>query len=257
MNLVINARDAMPKGGIITIETKNVSITETGSEEALGIATGDYVRLSVSDNGSGMNDEVKARVFEPFFTTKEASTGLGLASIYGFAQQSGGGVHVHSDVDHGSVISVYLPAHFGKLTARTDVKPAVIYPSSGVSRILVVEDNNMVRELTVERLHTLGYETLQASNGPKAVQILKDDAAFDLVLTDIVMEGGMSGLDVAQWVQANLPWVKILLTSGFNEQMAEANDVDVDKLQVLQKPYSLAELQKRINDVLEETHSSV
>ena len=252
VNLVINARDALPNGGTITIDTKNVSLTETDAAEALGISLGDYVQLSVSDNGSGMNNEVKARVFEPFFSTKEASTGLGLASIDSFAKQSGGGVHVHSDIDRGSVFSVYLPGHFEQVATTSEVKPAVVHPYSGVCRILVVEDNDLVRELTVERLHILGYETLQASNGPEAVQILKDDTAFDLILTDIVMEGGMSGLDVAKWVQSNLPRCKIMLTSGFNEQMTEARDVDIDKLQVLQKPYSLAELQRRISDTLEQ-----
>jgi CheY-like chemotaxis protein len=113
----------------------------------------------------------------------------------------------------------------------------------------------MVRELTVERLHVLGYDTLQASDGPTAVQMLKDHADFDLILTDIVMEGGMSGFDVAQWVQRNLPQCKILLTSGFSEQMAEANDVDIEKLQVLQKPHSFAELKQRINHVLEKTQA--
>lgn len=253
VNLVINARDAMPRGGTISIATSNVSFTDPETAGAFGISPGDYVQLSVSDNGSGMNDTVKARVFEPFFTTKEASTGLGLASIYGFAQQTGGGVHIQSDIDHGCVINVYIPSHFDKVVTATHTKPAVVHPVSGVCRILVVEDNDLVRELTVERLHLLGYETLQASNGPEAVRILTHDAAFELILTDIVMEGGMSGLDVAQWVQSHLPRCKILLTSGFNDQMADASDVDIDNLQVLQKPYSLAELQRRINDSLEKS----
>ena len=253
INLIINARDAMPKGGNIVIETNNVTFTEDNAEEAFGIFPGEYIQLSVSDTGSGMSDEVKARVFEPFFTTKEASSGLGLASIYGFAQQSGGDVHVHSEVDHGTVISVYLPKNVGQVASLTAVNLVFSHSAKGPCRILVVEDNDMVRELTVERLHTLGYDTLQASDGPEAVRILKDDAAFDLVLTDIVMEGGMSGLDVAQWVQINLPRCKILLTSGFNEQMAEAGDVNIETPRILQKPYSLAELRRRINVVLEKT----
>lgn len=255
VNLVINARDAMPKGGTITIETKNASFAEDDTKTAFGIDAGDYIQLSVSDTGCGMNDRVKARVFEPFFTTKEASkgTGLGLASIYGFAQQSGGDVHVHSKVDHGTAINVYLPRHLENVVSTDDVKPVVVYPTKGVCRILVVEDNDMVRELTVERLHSLGYDCLQASDGPSAVQILKDDPAFDLIFADIVMEGGMSGFDLAQWVQSNLPHCKILLTTGFYERMTQTNDLNTDKQQVLQKPYSLAELQQRINEVFEIT----
>ncbi len=252
VNLVINARDAMPKGGTITIETSNIEVTENGADQAPGIPAGKYIKLSVSDTGSGMDDEVKSRVFEPFFTTKDSSTGLGLASIYGFAQQSGGDVRINSEVDEGAVIDVYLPSHCeNRGIGDTDDKPGTLHANKRVSRILVVEDNDMVRELTVERLHALGYDTRQASDGAKAVQILQEDAAFDLILTDIVMEGGMSGFDVAQWVQSNLPRCKILLTSGFNEQMAEASDIDIGKLRVLQKPYSLAELQQRINDVSE------
>lgn len=251
VNLVINSRDAMLKGGTITIETKNVSYTDNEVADALGITTGDYIQLSVSDTGSGMSDEIKARAFEPFFTTAEASTGLGLSSICGFAQQSGGDVHIYSVVDQGTVVNVYLPRHFEKVIRKTDVKPVAVHLTKAVSRILVVEDNDLVRELTVERLHILGHITLEASNGPKAIQMLKADTAFDLVLTDIVMDGGMSGFDVAQWVQSNLPQCMILLTSGFNEQLAEALDVDIGKIRVLQKPYSLAELQQKINDVLE------
>lgn len=250
VNLVINARDAMPRGGTITIETKNITFTERDVDEDAGLVPGDYIQLSVSDTGSGMSDEVKTRLFEPFFTTKESSTGLGLSSIHGFAQQSGGDVFAHSEIDQGTVINVYLPAHNGKPVSTAVAGPVAVQPINKVSRILVVEDNDMVRELTVARLHTLGYDTVQASDGPLAIAALKSDAAFDLILTDIVMDGGMSGFDVAHWVQDNLPRCKILLTSGYNEQMAEAKELDSEKLRVLQKPYSLATLQQRITELL-------
>ncbi|MGQ7845243.1 PAS domain S-box protein [Granulosicoccus sp. 3-233] len=251
VNLVINARDAMPQGGSITIETRNLRITEAGHDEAVGVPPGDYIRLSVSDTGSGMDDAVKARVFEPFFTTKDANSGLGLASIHGFAQQSGGDVHVHSDLDHGSVIHVYLPSYSDMIASAGEEKaPPAEHQSSVISRILVVEDNEMVRDLTVKRLHVLGYDTEQADDGPTAIRILESDPAFDLILTDIVMGGGMSGVDVARWAQAHLPQCAILLTSGYNEQTAEARDVDMDLLRVLQKPYSMTELQQRVNEAL-------
>ncbi len=254
VNLVINARDAMPRGGTITIETSNASVSASGSDDSPDLRPGNYIKLSVSDSGCGMSDEVKARVFEPFFSTKDSSTGLGLASIYGFAQQSGGDVQISSEVDEGSTIDVYLPSYSESagLDSPFD-KPSIATANKRVSRILVVEDNDMVRELTVERLHALGYDTQQASDGASAVQTLKQDTAFDLILTDIVMEGGMSGFDVARWVQRHLPRCKILLTSGFNEQLAIASDIDVGKLVLLQKPYSLAELQQRINDVSRKT----
>ncbi len=253
VNLVINARDAMADGGSITIETKNLRVTEDGTDEAFGVPAGDYIRLSVSDTGSGMDDEVKARVFEPFFTTKEANSGLGLASIHGFAQQSGGDVHVHSHIDHGSVVHVYLPSYSEMIVSAKKEEPLMTHQNNGVRRILVVEDNDMVRDLTVARLHALGYDTRQATDGRSAIELLKADSAFDLILTDIVMEGGMSGFDVAQWSQTHAPHCATLLTSGFNEQMAEANGIDSDRLRVLQKPYSLAELQQRINETLEKT----
>jgi len=254
VNLVINARDAMPRGGTITIQTNNVNISTNGSGEMPGLPPGKYIKLSVSDSGCGMSDEVKARVFEPFFSTKDSSTGLGLASIYGFAQQSGGDVQISSEVDEGATIDVYLPSYCENTGLDNPFdKPPIAHANKRVSRILVVEDNDMVRELTVERLHALGYDTRQAGDGARAVQILQEDTAFDLILTDIVMEGGMSGFDVARWVQSHLPRCKILLTSGFNEQMAEASDIDVGKLGLLQKPYSLAELQQRINDVSQKT----
>jgi CheY-like chemotaxis protein len=216
------------------------------------MAPGDYIRLSVSDTGSGMTDEVKASIFEPFFSTKESGrgTGLGLASIYGFAHQSGGDVHVYSEVDHGTVIHVYLPRYTESSVSASVVQPVEIQPTQENARVLVVEDNDMVRKVTVKRLRALGYDTIQASNGPKAVQMLKNDSSVDLVLSDIVMDGGMSGYDVAQWVKSNLPQCKILLTSGFNEQMAEASNDISENLRVLQKPYNLAELQQAVNDAL-------
>ncbi len=252
VNLVINARDAMPHGGSITIETKNLKITGTGHDEVPGVPYGDYIRLSVSDTGSGMEEEVKARVFEPFFTTKESNSGLGLASIHGFAQQSGGDVHIHSRLGHGSVVHVYLPS-YGEMFVDTseEQQQPLAGEKDSRSRILVVEDNQMVRELTIERLQALGYETRQADNGPSAIAILETDSDFDLILTDIVMGGGMSGFDVALWVQDRLPHCAVLLTSGFNEHMAEAREMGGRRLRVLQKPYTLAELQQRVNESLD------
>lgn len=254
INLAINARDAMPEGGRITVETANVHIGEEDSDNDLELLPGDYIRLSVEDNGNGMSEAVKTRIFEPFFTTKEIGkgTGLGLASIYGFAKQSGGHVNVYSEVGHGTNVNVYLPRHKQHETDRADrEQPSMVELYTGDSRILVVEDNDMVCKVTVKRLRALGYETLQAENGPLAVEILERETNIALILSDVVMEGGMSGYDVAAWIQKNRPGCKVLLTSGFSEQLAEETDVNVQSLHVLQKPYSLAELQQVVEAALE------
>lgn len=258
VNLAINARDAMPGGGTIKVDTKNVSFTENDIENEFGISPGDYVQLSVTDTGSGMTDEVKAHIFEPFFTTKEPDkgTGLGLASTHGFVNQSGGHIHVDSEVGHGTVIHLYLPKYLETSTPQESKQPAQVKPTNGDARILVVEDNGMVRKVTVRRLRALGFNTEQVSNGPEAVHYLENNSDIDLILSDIVMDGGMSGYDVARWVQNNLPECKILLTSGFSEQMAEDNEVQIAKLQVLPKPYSLVELQQAVNGILENNGSS-
>jgi len=253
VNLVINARDAMVNEGTITVETKNIRFAENDAEEPFGISPGDYIQLSVTDTGCGMSEEVKSKIFEPFFTTKETGkgTGLGLASIYGFVQQSGGHVYVYSEIDHGTVVNIYLPKYDKQKSSTLSTQAVELQTTNVQARVLVIEDNEMVRKLTVKRLQALGYTTKQARNGPEALKILEHDTKFDLILTDIVMDGGLTGFDIAWWVQSNLPQCKILLTSGFNEKLAEKNSTDIEKLQILQKPHSLAELQTRINALLE------
>lgn len=253
VNLVINARDAMPSGGTITVETSNVSFAEDAIAHDTGMTPGDYVQLTVSDNGRGMTDKVKARIFEPFFTTKEPGkgTGLGLASTYGFVNQSGGHVHVNSEAGQGTTISLFLPRYVEQSVQQEPVEPVRKLRSDGDARILVVEDNDMVRKVTVKRLHALGFKTGQVSNGPTAIHYLENNPDIDLVLSDIVMDGGMSGYDVASWVRDNLPKCKILLTSGFSEHIAENSDARTTRLPVLTKPYGLAELQQAIGNILD------
>jgi len=253
VNLAINARDAMPEGGTLSIESKNVHFTDADIEEAHDITPGEYVQLSVSDTGTGMSDETKAHIFEPFFTTKEEGkgTGLGLASIYGFARQSGGHVTVYSELNHGTVVNVYLPKH----KEHTDSTPEAGHDTLSVAkthaRILVVEDNEQVRKVTLKRLDSMGYETLQAKNGSEAIKTLEQTPTIDLVFSDVVMEGGMSGYDVASWVQQHLPQCKILLTSGFNTVKRQDKNADVQGLAVLQKPYGIAELQNMLGELLD------
>ena len=250
VNLAINARDAMPTGGQIHFETANVTLEEHTLLESDDLAPGDYVSLTVSDNGSGMTDEVKARIFEPFYTTKteDKGTGLGLASIYGFAQQSGGHITVESKVNTGTTFTVYLPRSVESQNSISKKTTPSVVNQKRKAHILVVEDNDMVRKLTVRRLKKLGFETLAASDGPSALSVLGAETKIDLVLSDLVMDGGMSGYDVAQWVQENRPDCRLLLTSGFNEQLAEDNNLS--SLQLLRKPCSIEELELAVTTAL-------
>lgn len=260
INLAINARDAMPVGGRICVETANVHVGEEDRASELGMIPGDFVRLTVEDNGTGMSEAVKARIFEPFFTTKDTGrgTGLGLASIYGFAKQTGGHVSVYSEVGHGTKINVYLPRYTQHIPDHTHQKPAPeVELHTGDARILVVEDNDMVRKVTIRRLHALGYETLQAENGLVAIEILERETNVALILSDVVMDGGMSGYDVVRWVQKNRSASNVLLTSGFSEQLTKVTEVNVQNLQVLQKPYSLSELQQAVAAALEQAPAAV
>lgn len=251
VNLVLNARDAMPQGGDIKVQTKNVSLTRDEIDD-LGIPAGKYIRLSVTDNGEGMTDEVKEHIFEPFFTTKEPGkgTGLGLASIHGFIDQSGGYVHVESKLTYGTTISLYLPKYSDPEADRQPVHSNTSQPTLSDARILVVEDNEMVRNMTVKRLRALGFVTEHAVNGSDAVDILSSDANFDLILSDVVMGGGMSGFDLANWVKSNLPQSGILLVSGYNAPEIENSDTPGTDLPILQKPYSIDELHNAINSAL-------
>jgi two-component system CheB/CheR fusion protein len=253
LNLAINARDAMPKGGKLIIETNNVPAI--GAEEAarIGLEPRDYVSLSVSDTGSGMPPEVIARAFEPFFTTKEPGkgTGLGLATIYGFARQSGGLATLRSEVGKGTTVTLYLPRD---TRAEAAAKPKVADERSGQKRgtetVLVVEDNPGVRDLTVRRLGALGYKVVVAENGQAAIDVLRSGEKIHLVFSDVVMAGGMSGVDVARWVKENRPDIKILLTSGFADVADDEAAAGLD-IKLLRKPYKQADLARAVREAVE------
>ncbi len=254
VNLVLNARDAMPDGGNIKVETKNVSFGKDDIHDDPGISPGDYIRLSVTDNGSGMTDEVIDRIFEPFFTTKGPGkgTGLGLASIHGFINQSGGYVRVFSELTHGTTIVLYLPRYSEDRTHQEVIHANRLKPTNTDARILVVEDNDMVRNITVKRLRALGFITEQVCNGKEAINFLSRDQDIELILSDVVMAGGLSGFDVAKWVKSNLPRCHILLASGYNEPDTEDSEYQGTEITILKKPYSIAELQNAINATLKQ-----
>ncbi|MDX2158371.1 MAG: PAS domain S-box protein [Hyphomicrobiaceae bacterium] len=252
LNLAINARDAMPHGGRLIIETANVEAGE-GEIGAIGkLAAGAYVRLSVSDTGHGMPPDVLVRAFEPFFTTKQPGkgTGLGLSTIYGFAQQSGGTATIYSEAGIGTTVSLYLPRAADAGAPTLPVQEAEIPPAKG-ELVLLVEDNAEVREVTGSRLAELGYRVVEAESGPAALAVLGRTPGIDIVFSDIVMAGGMSGFDLAERVAAGWPGVKLLLTSGFADEVLRGRGRPGQNLPILTKPYSRSELARAFRRLLD------
>jgi CheY-like chemotaxis protein len=253
LNLAINARDAMPSGGKLVIETKNVILDDSDVATEVGVQRGDYVRLSVSDTGTGMTREVLARVFEPFFTTKEPGkgTGLGLSVIYGFVKQSGGHVTAYSEIGKGTTINLYLPRVATASEHHAVSKKATLAAPEVGATILLVEDNAEVRTVTARRLRNLGYSVVEAGSATQAIEVLGSEREIDLVFSDVVMPGGMSGFELAQWMRAGAPNVPILLTSGFAEDVARAGEASSSDLEVLRKPYSGTELARALRKAID------
>ena len=219
LNLAINARDAMPNGGMLTIETRHVTLDADVAGRIANARPGEYVMLTVSDTGHGMSPEVLKHAMEPLFTTKEPGkgTGLGLATVHTMVRQSGGFVAIDSTVGEGTSVHLYFPkAEPGPIVSRA--RPSTEEAPLGDGElILVVEDNDKVREATVSRLEFLGYAVLKAKTGPEAITLLESEQPIALVFSDIVMPGGMTGYDVAEWVRSMKPDLKMLLTSGYSD----------------------------------------
>ena len=222
-----------------------------------GLAPGDYVRLSVTDTGTGMPGSVRERAFEPFFTTKEQGrgTGLGLSMIYGFAKQSGGLATIESTEGQGTTVTIYLPRHGFEPVQLADSAGEGVAAGQG-QVILAVEDDGRVRKLTVTRLAQLGYTVLPASSGTEALELLASNAAVDLVFSDIVMPGGMSGYELRSKVRDLYPHIPVLLTSGYAEELAGGQVAVDEDLKVLRKPYRMADLAAAIEDALSSARSS-
>jgi CheY-like chemotaxis protein len=216
-----------------------------------GLPPGGYVRLSVSDTGSGMPPEVVARAFEPFFTTKPSGqgTGLGLASVYGFAKQSGGNATIYSEPGRGTTVNLYLPQVASVEDANQQHPKNEIALANGET-VLVVEDNPEVRRLTLRRLKILGYRTLEADTGPAALAILESGEKIDLIFSDVVMPGGLTGYELAQRANEHYPDTKILLTSGYDAEVASAHNPTSMTIKVLRKPYNQADMARALRDAL-------
>jgi signal transduction histidine kinase len=250
LNLAVNARDAMPSGGKLTLETGNVVLDETYTQANPDVAPGNYVMIAVSDTGTGIPARLRDRVFEPFFTTKVTGkgTGLGLSMVYGFAKQSNGHVKIYSEEGYGTTIKLYLPC----ATAQADA-PAVDAPPTrgGHETILVVEDDALVRNFVVAQLHSLGYTTMTAANGKAALVQLDGGAMFDLLLTDVIMPGGINGRQLADTVTLRRPSVKVLYTSGYTENaIVHHGRLDAGVL-LLAKPYRRSDLARMVRLALD------
>ena len=252
LNLAINARDAMFNGGTLTIETRHVTLDADVARRIANARPGDYVMLTVTDTGHGMSPEVLKHAMEPLFTTKEPGkgTGLGLATVHTTVRQSGGFVAIDSTVGESTSVHLYFPkVEPGPIASRAapSTKKA---PLGDGELILVVEDNDKVREATVSRLQSLGYAVVEAKTGPEAITLLESGAPVALVFSDIVMPGGMTGYDVAERVRSMKPGLKVLLTTGYSE-MPIGTSEPVQKIKVLGKPYTREQLACALREALD------
>jgi PAS domain S-box-containing protein len=251
MNLVINARDAMPNGGVLTIESRNVDLDEGYARQHQGVQPGHYVMLAVSDTGMGMTEDVSRHLFEPFFTTKPPGrgTGLGLATCYGIVKQNGGHIWVYSEYGRGSTFKIFLP-RTGEAAASDTPADQASGSVAGHETLLVVEDEPMVRAISVESLEMLGYRVLQASHGEEALEVARAYAgAIDLVVSDVVMPI-MGGPALVQRLRIERPHIKVLFVSGYTDDAIVRQGVLEPGVEFLQKPFALAALARRIREIL-------
>jgi PAS domain S-box-containing protein len=251
LNLAVNARDAMPRGGRLTIETSNVEFDNNFARSPIALAPGRYVMLAVTDNGMGMDAETQAHIFEPFFTTKEKGkgTGLGLATVYGIVKQSGGYIWVYSEPDNGTTFKVYLPAVEEAISPK-EARPAVKNLPRGTETILLVEDEQGVRELAREYLEICGYTVLVAEDGTAALRLVEKHAGpIHLMMTDVVMPG-MNGSDLANRVAALRPEIRVIYMSGYTDQSIVHHGLLAPEMSLLQKPFSLSTLAHKLREAL-------
>jgi CheY-like chemotaxis protein len=253
LNLALNARDAMPQGGKMTIETSNVTLTDGDVAAWNGVLPGEYAMVSVSDTGAGMSRDVIDHAFEPFFTTKDvgAGSGLGLSMVQGFINQSGGHVMIDSAEGTGTTVKLYLPRKVGTYAAARH-SPKEEDPLSQGERVLVVEDDPDVRKLTVDMLADLGYDTVEAADGQAAIEVLKRADEIDLLFTDVVLPGGMSGIQIAEEAIEQFPGIKILLTSGYAETVLDQHGPVDENIQLITKPFRKATLAQTVRAILDQ-----
>jgi PAS domain S-box-containing protein len=252
LNLVINARDAMPSGGKLTIETGNVTLARPDRRGPDEIEPGDYTVVGVTDTGTGMTRETLAKVFDPFFTTKPIGqgTGLGLSMIYGFAKQSGGNVRIESEVGRGTTVRLYLPRHSGGPVLPDAPTSNEELPQGDGETVLLVEDDSSVRLLISEVLHELGYQSLEAADGQAALPVLASNVRLDLMITDVGLPG-MNGRQLAEIARAHRPELKILFVTGYAERAMERGEFLAPGMEMVTKPFAQEALARKIGEMIQ------
>ncbi len=258
MNLVVNARDAMPNGGKLAVTTATITLNKNHLKNFPGLGAGDYAVITIADTGTGMSEEVKAHLFEPFFTTKPLGkgTGLGLATCFGIVKQNNGQIIVQSELGKGAVFKIYFP----QLPLTPEFLPVPIQPpvaAGGDETVLLVEDEPAVREFAVAALREKGYAVVEAVNGAEGLHLARHhDGKIDLVLTDVVMPV-MGGKEMADALRASHPDTKVLFTSGYTDDALVQHGVLRPDIKFLQKPYMTATLTRKVREVLDEEPTGV
>ncbi|MDB5599902.1 MAG: integral rane sensor hybrid histidine kinase [Xanthobacteraceae bacterium] len=250
LNLAVNARDAMPEGGKLTIETANAHFDDAYAVRE-NMAAGQYVMIAVTDTGEGMPTDVMARAFDPFFTTKKSGsgTGLGLSQVYGFVKQSSGHVKIYTEPNQGTSVKIYLPRFTGNDASPREAGEPVPTPNDGSITVLIVEDDPSVRRQSIEALQELGYSTIEADGGASALRLLDDDRHIDLLFTDVVMPD-MNGRKLADAALARRPDLKVLFTTGYTKNAIVHNAVLDQGVHLISKPFTLDQLARKLSDVL-------
>ena len=254
LNLCINARDAMPDGGRLTIETANKWLDDRMARER-ELPPGQYVSLCVSDTGTGMTPDVIARAFDPFFTTKPLGegTGLGLSMIYGFVRQSGGQVRIYSEVGEGTTMCLYLPRHMGAATEiEQELRPTQLDAGGHGETVLVIDDEASVRSLVVDVLTDGGYHVIEAPDGPSGLKVLQSDLRIDLLITDVGLPGGMNGRQVADAGRVGRPKLKILFITGYAENAVIGNGLLEHDMHVITKPFGIEAIASKVREMIDE-----
>lgn len=252
INLAVNARDAMPRGGTLSVETSSIELDATGAARYPGFLPGRYVRLAVRDSGRGMTDEIRARIFEPFFTTKKPGkgTGLGLATVYGIVKQCGGGIDVDTEPDRGTTFSIFFPAVDEPLPPAA-LERATGSVAGGNETILLVEDDDAVRAIAVIALEMRGYTVIQADCGARAIELVDTfEGRIDLLVTDVVLPG-LNGRELAEKIVSRFPNLKVLYQSGYTDDSVVRHGVLAAEVAFLQKPYSPSSLARRVRELLD------
>jgi len=253
LNLCLNARDAMPQGGKLTIETANTWLDERAARQQ-DLPAGQYVSIGVTDTGTGMTPEVIAKAFDPFFTTKPMGegTGLGLSMIYGFARQSGGHVRIYSELDLGTTMRLYLPRYGGDVPSEAEsASTSLAEPAGNGAVVLIIDDEPTIRMLVAEVLTQRGYTVIEADDGPAGLQVLESDARIDLLITDIGLPGGLNGRQVADAACIVRPNLKVLFITGYAENAVLGNGRLEPGMFLMTKPFQLDLLANRIKDIIE------